>query len=379
MLGGAKAWSVSEVPGNVQLGYYAVLQGNSLTPASKVLRPWLFFEKVHQDLVIRGQTVDVKSLQQCFHACVKNDNSLRPGAGRSGTPPIAQCASPNFCEQLSQRLRESGATVQAAPLRWAIESAVCDGATATKMWNYIYWMVIQKGVERPLLMKGGRRFCLRVYVVACTRPAPNLEDRELEVYLSSNSIVRPNEAPMTEGTSTDPNMVVDCSSPSLYCRIDETDIPHPIWEERIIPQIKTIISRFFSCVTLSKAGHQMQTAAFRRFCNGWWRQLSTNTPVPGDMSPVPTRPDQGEVGIMGWDIMVDEDYRVWLIEINAVCNLQIRSGENSKGTRAGESSHIDTFNKQKLAEDLYSLLIGPIMDGDVPESGALERVKVTPL
>ena len=38
-----------------------------------------FFEKVHQDLVIRGQTVDVKSLQQCFHACVKNDNSLRPG------------------------------------------------------------------------------------------------------------------------------------------------------------------------------------------------------------------------------------------------------------------------------------------------------------
>lgn len=50
--------------------------------------------------------------------------------------------------------------------------------------------VIQRGIERPLLIMGGRRFNIRAYVVACMRPAPRVEDRVLEVYLAEYELAR---------------------------------------------------------------------------------------------------------------------------------------------------------------------------------------------
>ena len=42
-----------------------------------------------------------------------------------------------------------------------------DDAKLAKAMN---GFIVQRGVERPLLIKEGRKFCLRIYVVVCVRP-----------------------------------------------------------------------------------------------------------------------------------------------------------------------------------------------------------------
>ena len=71
---------------------------------------------------------------------------------------------------LSQTNRKNGGApnVSTAALRLAFNAAlVQDDAKLAKAMN---GFIVQRGVERPLLIKEGRKFCLRIYVVVCVRP-----------------------------------------------------------------------------------------------------------------------------------------------------------------------------------------------------------------
>ena len=91
-----------------------------------------------------------------------------------------------------------------------------------------------------------------------------------------------------------------------------------------------------------------------------YKDIYVKPPIP--KPPIPGK-ELGELAIMGWDFMVDENHRTWMIEANAYATLK----HNPKNS-------IDTANKKQLAEDIYSLLIAPIMDGVAPNPGRLRQV-----
>jgi hypothetical protein len=90
--------------------------------------------------------------------------------------------------------------------------------------------VIQRAVERPLLIMSGRKFCIRAYVCAFLRPG----SRELEVHILDRTISRPNKAPFDKA-STDGgvqfsarlkfvNIFLCTSSVILECSLPRTSL-----------------------------------------------------------------------------------------------------------------------------------------------------------
>ena len=133
--------------------------------------------------------------------------------------------SPSLSSFLGCRRSGGAPNVSTAALRSAFNAALVqdDAKLAKAMQGFI----VQRGVERPLLIKEGRKFCLRIYVVACVRPStatassdgeneskPSVaqSSRELEVYVSPLEIARPQKAPF-DAASTDPAKNYEDSNP----------------------------------------------------------------------------------------------------------------------------------------------------------------------
>jgi hypothetical protein len=75
--------------------------------------------------------------------------------------------------------------------------------------------------------------------------------------------------------------------------------------------------------------------------------------------------EQGRLMVGGWDFMVDRDFRTWLLEVNAICNLKNAS-----------ACELDTTCKRLLAADIYTLLIDPTVNGSVPSAIHLQRLEL---
>ena len=217
--------------------------------------------------------------------------------------------------------------------------------------------VIQRAVEKPLLIKDGRKFCIRAYVVAFLRPG----SRDLECYVLDSTIARPNKKPY-DATSTDSGAQYD-DSVTLYADPqDGSVLPKAKWDGKIFPGIKEIVRRVIRCyhflpeMETPKNGGVYQTSP--QYKDHFGRV--TNKPKR-DFPP----PQEGRLMVAGWDFMVDENYRVWLLEVNSICNL-----------KHSTSSALDTKNKTLLADEMYSLFIEPTVKGTAPTAKHLQKLNL---
>ena len=214
-----------------------------------------------------------------------------------------------FMTQFAANLEKQGHVVPLAALRQSFNSALCSDVTKLQksMNNYI----VQRGVRNPLLIKQGRKFCLRIYVLALVRPknsaqmrpvpvqgaaaaaaaeaatplpaateskqqeehkgeedpkiTPTVQQeqaRELEVYVSKLEIGRPQKSPY-DAKSTDPAAQYEDSS-TLYASVsDGTCYPIERWEKQFV-KIKESVKRVMtSGMTLSNSEQHVKSPQFK--------------------------------------------------------------------------------------------------------------------
>jgi hypothetical protein len=287
--------------------------------------------------------------------------TIEAAGGKSKEVKDALSASfdPAFFQRFSAAMREKGIDVPLPTLETSFNGAMCSDPTKIEkaMNNYI----IQRGVERPLLIKEGRKFCLRIYVLAVVRPltddSPTVmdKDREVEVYVSELEIARPQKA------AFDPNSIDPASqfedSNTLYTSVsDGTNYPVERWRESQFPQIKSSVKAIMSNFTLVDPDKLVRSDAY---------QSHFASDIKKDANPVPVAlGTSGRINVLGFDFMFDEDDKPWLIEINGICNL-----------RHSANSARDTFNKTQLASAVYDLVLAPcFMGAEVKTAEHLHRV-----
>jgi len=180
--------------------------------------------------------------------------------------------------------------------------------------------------------------------------------RQLEVYLAPYELTRPCLEPCGTADSKCSWNNACQHDVDLRARVsDGSTIPKDKWDRVLWPAMKESVRRVMNCWHFSSK-EQVRTAHYKDIYADW--SMKPTPPVPGT--------DLGEVQIMGWDYMVDESYRLWLIEANAYATLK----HNPKVST-------DVENKTQLAKDIYSLLIGPIIYGDEPDPGRLCRIELS--
>jgi hypothetical protein len=273
-----------------------------------------------------------------------------------------------FLSRFSSALNKAGHSVPVETLRSAFNGALCSDENKLQkaMKNY----VIQRGVRNPLLIKEGRKFCLRIYVLAYVRPLnkkkmnhmvenekkegekqeekmESLEqkkvEREIEVYVSTLEIARPQKSPFDPG-SIDPAAQYQDSS-TLYASIsDGSCYPVDRWNDHQFPKIKESVKRVMTdALTLHDAKKHEDSVQYK--AHFAYEILHKSGATPEDLNSKDMH-DQGRIAMMGWDFMIDESDKPWLIEINAICNLHHSA-----------NSERDTFNKTKLAEAFYDTVL----------------------
>jgi len=238
-----------------------------------------------------------------------------------------------------------------AHLREALGLALCS--SSAKLEDAMRQYIIQESVKRPLLIQGGRKFCLRAFVLVLVRPLPLLGDvgssdvaasnsRELEVYLSSLHHTRPMKAPF-DPLSRDGRVLWEDTT-TLFCSAaDGSQYPAERWHERQFPRLKEAVRRIMGAFPMIDPQELVDSPGFKGFHG--------KSPKP---TPQPIPHDEGRIAIMGFDFMIDEDDKPWLLEINSICNMQ-----NTK------TSEVDTRNKTLMAEALYDMVLAPLVDVSV--------------
>ena len=73
----------------------------------------------------------------------------------------------------------------------------------------------------------------------------------------------------------------------------------------------------------------------------------------------------GKKGGWGSFVTAAGNYRVWLLEVNSICNL-----------KHSTSSALDTKNKTLLADEMYSLFIEPTVKGTAPTAKHLQKLNL---
>jgi len=173
--------------------------------------------------------------------------------------------------------------------------------------------VIQRGVERPILEKE-RKFVIRQYVVTVLRPAPKIEDRLLEVYLSKYECIRPNGAKWDVSKATD-EAVSSAHPTGAYCRWSDGasdgkgqpwGLDQKIWEDKVFPEMCELTAKAYSAFHFTPE-KQQNGAAFKGFHSHWKNIPDCKTKVPA--------PDQCEYAVSGIDFLVDEDEKTWMLEV----------------------------------------------------------------
>eukprot|EP00656_Telonema_subtile_P008384 TRINITY_DN13913_c0_g1_i3.p1 TRINITY_DN13913_c0_g1~~TRINITY_DN13913_c0_g1_i3.p1 ORF type:complete len:131 (+),score=31.34 TRINITY_DN13913_c0_g1_i3:250-642(+) len=124
------------------------------------------------------------------------------------------------------------------------------------------------------------------------------------------------------------------------------------YDQKVLPQMIDIVKRSFRTFHLSGESVE-QSPEYDAFYGHWGQKPK----------PILASAEQGQLGVMGLDFMLDEDLKVWLIEVNANCNLSHTL-----------SSDVDMRNKRQLAQDVFSLVIDPLVSGATPDPGMLQRV-----
>ena len=329
---------------------------------------------------------------------VQSGRGVLAMAAASATPAAkAQNLSTTFDRSFFDRMlkhvqKPSGnqetAALTAASLQAAFSSALCDDKALIKKKELNY--IIQRAVEKPLLIKDGRKFCIRAYVVAFLRPG----SRDLECYILDSTIARPNKKPY-DAASTDSGAQYD-DSVSLYADIqDGSVLPVAKWEKNIFPGIKDIVRRVLRCyhflpeMRTPKNGNVYKTSPQYKDHFGRVTNKPTRDFPPDHEGRLMARNNAlhnlsneldcyilffyirdvqfscNSIQVAGWDFMVDDNYRVWLLEVNSICNL-----------KHSTSSTLDTKNKTLLAADMYSLFIEPTVKGTTPSAKHLHKLSL---
>ena len=92
-------------------------------------------------------------------------------------------------------------------------------------------------------------------------------------------------------------------------------------ETVIFPQLKEIVAHIYlNCFSFTPKMKNGQNYLDTKVCKEYIKLYSMNP--KNYTSTLSTPHDQTEIGIMGLDIIVDQNYKVWLLEINALCNLK---------------------------------------------------------
>ena len=294
-----------------------------------------------------------------------------------------------FMVRFAKALQEQNHSVPMETLRAAFNGSLCSDKK--KLDQAMKGYIIQRGVQKPLLIKEGRKFCLRIYVLAVVRPqgsgtgtgtipiqlklptvatmekeqkekeseekqeegkseavpsATSAAQRNIEVYVSTLEIARPQKSPF-DAESTDPAAQYEDSS-TLYASIsDGTCYPKERWFNTQFPQIKQAVRRVMtSGMTLHDSEKHTNSEQYKRH----FAYEITNKcgATPENVNGLGME-KEGRIAMMGWDFMIDEHDKPWLIEINAICNLV-----HSK------NSERDTFNKTKLAEAFYDTVLAEV-------------------
>ena len=313
--------------------------------------------------------------------------SLAAAGGNKAT--LATTFDNAFMVRFAKALQEQNHSVPMETLRAAFNGSLCSDKK--KLDQAMKGYIIQRGVQKPLLIKEGRKFCLRIYVLAVVRPqgsgtgtgtipiqlklptvatmekeqkekeseekqeegkseavpsATSAAQRNIEVYVSTLEIARPQKSPF-DAESTDPAAQYEDSS-TLYASIsDGTCYPKERWFNTQFPQIKQAVRRVMtSGMTLHDSEKHTNSEQYKRH----FAYEITNKcgATPENVNGLGME-KEGRIAMMGWDFMIDEHDKPWLIEINAICNLV-----HSK------NSERDTFNKTKLAEAFYDTVLAEV-------------------
>jgi len=238
-----------------------------------------------------------------------------------------------------------------AHLREALGLTLCS--SSAKLEDAMRQHIIQEAVKRPLLIQGGRKFCLRTFVLVLVRPLPPAGDigssdlatsncHQLEVYLSSLHHTRPMKA-VFDSKSRDGRVQYEDTTSLFTSASDGSQFPAERWHERQFPRLKEAVCRIMGAFPMMNPQELVESPGFIGFHG--------RSPKP---TPQVIPHDEGRVAIMGFDFMMDEDDKPWLLEINSICNMC-----NTK------TSAVDTQNKTLMAEAFYDLVLAPLVDDSV--------------
>jgi hypothetical protein len=288
-------------------------------------------------------------------------------------------------------------------------------AYRAKLESAMKGFVVQRGIQRPLLVSGGRKFCLRNYVVAFTRPigaiptprrgvasskvasskegeesarASDSTERLLEVFATSFQVGRPQKSAWSASSSDGASQFVD-GTPDKYVDVsDGSQYDAARWTDAQFPQIKEAVARIArsfqwfegqraepSCAAsilggggASKAGEGPAAAkAPNNIVGAPAYQAHFSRQIAGKCNPMPLSiaASEGRIAILGLDFMIDEDDKPWLLEINAICNL-----------KHSAVSAIDCRNKKRLAVTIFDLVFAPLVDPTLTPKVAPELFRV---
>merc|ERR1712166_849502 len=283
-----------------------------------------------------------------------------------GMPRAASVLPMAVLDAMKQELITGAAAVDPKVLEQAFANAFVNAIPPAKMATAKKSYLIQKGVEKPLLVNGGRKYVLRIYVVAVLRPTsgvgskPMPEDaahgqlpRKAEVYCCDMEIGRPQKLPY-DPNSDDFDAQVGDSKDLYVSTADGSQFEASRWTDKQFPQIKSSVQRMFAdCFSLQDEPENSPSYSEREVFQkhfGW--QRADTIPVPG-----PVDPTCGRLSIFGLDYIADEDDHMTCIEINGICNLTHT-----------QQSELDMANKMKLCEGLYSLLLAPLVEDMEPHA-----------
>jgi len=309
----------------------------------------------------------VRTINQVYQKIGADAAGMLKLPAKPGMPRVSSVLPMAVLDAMKEELVSGAAAVDAKVVEEAFANAFIKGIPAAKMETAKKSYLVQKGVDRPLLVNGGRKYVLRIYVVAILRPTsgkgskPMPEDpahgqlpRKAEVYCCDMEIARPQLLPYDPNSDNFDAHVGD--SKDLYVSTaDGSQFEASRWTDNQFPQIKSSVQRMFNdCFSLQDEPEHSPLYSEREVFQkhfGW--QRADTIPEPG-----PVDATCGRLGIFGLDFIANEDDHMTCIEINGICNL----------THTEQHSKHYLANSLKMCEGLYSLLLAPLVDDVEPHA-----------